>query len=317
MDVLIQPSIQLLTEVARYKKISTLYSLLEISTDWLQLFFLLFLAIFFQNWLIFPILFVLIGARQYALLILLHDAQHSRLSRNRKVNDWLAIWLLAAPFGVFFSKSRLTHLAHHRHLGELHDPDYLLYCTGNPAPKDSAHKLWMHFIYRIFWGKLNSIFSHRTKNSKKTIFSSVKIIEALAIFICQSIIFFGFALFGFPAAYFFLWLLPLVIVANFLNDARIFAEHSNPVVKNGDKGLLISYISNSFERFFLAPHHMNYHAEHHLFPFIPHYYLPEIRKIIRAGSECVHHIEWRRGYLAHFSLYFKSLKVVKQLSEGL
>ena len=43
--------------------------------------------------------FILIASRQYALLILLHDAFHSLLHPTRRVNDFVVSMLVRAPCG--------------------------------------------------------------------------------------------------------------------------------------------------------------------------------------------------------------------------
>ena len=37
-------------------------------------------------------------------------------------------------------------------------------------------------------------------------------------------------------------------------------------------------------RFFLFPHQVAYHIEHHLFPSIPHYHLPEAHRLMRRAG---------------------------------
>lgn len=302
------------SQIYQFRKISTSHAILEILSDWLQIFLLLALFIWAPSWWTFLIVFILLGARQYSLLILLHDAQHSLLSNNRKLNDLIAIWSLAAPFGVIFSKSRLVHIKHHQHLGIAEaDPDFALYCIHEPAPKDSASKLLMHFLRQIIWGKLVRVFlpnSKKAKDPSPNIQSPTisRRMELFAVLICQGIIFLAFVLTGYWHAYFYLWILPLMTVATFLNDARIFSEHSNPQNEESkNRGLLISYISSPIERFFFAPHHMNYHAEHHFFPFIPHHKLPKVREILQTLPEYQRQIQWRRGYLSHLIAYAKSV----------
>lgn len=75
-------------------------------------------------------------------------------------------------------------------------------------------------------------------------------------------------------AYPVLWLLPLVI-AGILDRLRIKAEHL-------PDGAFVSHHSNPVERFFLSPFDMNYHAEHHFNPGIPHYRLRETRASLKA-----------------------------------
>jgi fatty acid desaturase len=36
------------------------------------------------------------------------------------------------------------------------------------------------------------------------------------------------------------------------------------------------------QRFFLFPHHVGYHIEHHLYPAVPHYHLPALHAALMA-----------------------------------
>ncbi len=41
---------------------------------------------------------------------------------------------------------------------------------------------------------------------------------------------------------------------------------------------------NLLGRFFLFPHHVNYHLEHHLYPAVPHYKLPRLHRLLMAKN---------------------------------
>ena len=98
--------------------LSPIRSALELASTWAQLaLFVGFYAVL-QTWWAFCIAFLLVGARQYGLLILLHDASHTLLHSKRKINDRIALWLIAAPCGSSFHNSRRLHLLHHQNLGK-------------------------------------------------------------------------------------------------------------------------------------------------------------------------------------------------------
>jgi len=49
-------------------------------------------------------------------------------------------------------------------------------------------------------------------------------------------------------------------------------------------------IGNALGRALLFPHHVNYHLEHHLYPAVPHYHLPQLHRLLDekgalAGAE--------------------------------
>jgi len=114
----------------------------------------------------------------------------------------------------------------------------------------------------------------------------------------QLILLAAFWLAGSWSTYFTLWLLPLMTLAVLFNGLRAFCDHANLTDHGSDEAhRLVSYISTPIERFFLAPFHMNFHAEHHLFPYVPHYRLPTLRRQLMGSREFAETIQWRRGYL--------------------
>src|SRR5260370_40875040 len=60
-----------------------------------------------------PVLYIVtvafIGARQHALLILMHDGVHYRLFRNRAANEWVAELLLGWPLLISARAYRRNH----------------------------------------------------------------------------------------------------------------------------------------------------------------------------------------------------------------
>ncbi len=78
---------------------------------------------------------VIVGGRQLGLAILMHDAAHGLLSRNRRRNNWLGEWLTGAPVGSDLKAYRAYHLTHHRYTQQDEDPDLIL---SKPFPTSRA-----------------------------------------------------------------------------------------------------------------------------------------------------------------------------------
>ena len=66
-----------------------------------------------------PLAVAIIGARQLGLAILMHDASHSALHGNMKVNDFLGDRLTAGGLVTY----RNYHLGHHKFAQQTEDPD--------------------------------------------------------------------------------------------------------------------------------------------------------------------------------------------------
>lgn len=284
--------------------------LLDIGFGWLQIAAAFVLFYHYQSWWTYILLLLFVSSRQYALLILLHDGQHTLLHPSKAVNRWLSTWLIAAPCGTVFANSQQTHLAHHQFLGDRgRDPDYPLYCSGDPLPKRAVMDLLRLYGGQIAGGKLFSLVAGQSAKSAGasplSMDAMAKLVPVALMQVALLIVLtLGFGWWG----YFALWLLPLATLTVFYNDFRIFCEHSNTDGRCDHADcLMISYIGSPVERFFFAPNHMNYHAEHHLFPYVPHSNLPRLRALIRQCPEYSNAIQWRESYLGHALDYLRHI----------
>lgn len=287
-------------EIRQLARLSPLRSAFELAATWGQIVIAIALCLHFPSPLAYLATFVFVGARQYALLILLHDASHTLLHPRRKINDFIGLWLIAAPCGSTFVNSRASHLKHHRHLGNRdNDPDFFLYCAGLPAKKDSVKAFFWHFTKLVAGGQIiHTLFSMQESKTGRENGSMLSTLRSfLPVVAMQAIILACFAVTGNLHAYFLLWLLPLLTLAVLFNGLRVFCDHAAVNHRDGPASeLMVTYFSNPIERFFLSPFDMNYHAEHHFFPYVPHYNLSRLRELIAQNPEYRGRIQWRRSY---------------------
>ncbi len=272
---------------------------------------------FWTPWL-FLAAFPIIAARQYALLILMHDAFHSLLHPNRRLNDLIGMLLIASPCGSTYWSARTGHLEHHRKLGGEDDPEFFLHSAGPPRDKRTASSFVAHFLRLAAGGQF--LYTHITST---TATEGVSVMgQAAAVFprlllvtAVQTLLLGLFILAGSWTTYFTLWLLPLVTLVVILNGLRAFCDHANLSDEaRGEAARLVSYISSPAERFFLSPFHMNYHAEHHLFPYVPHYRLPALRQRMRIVPPPVvaAAVQWRATYLGFLRAFLVAQARVRQ-----
>jgi fatty acid desaturase len=249
--------------------------------------------------------FVVVATQQYALLILMHDGQHSLLHPRRAINNAISKWAIGALCGAPFARSQAQHLAHHQTLGRADDPAFQFYCHDDPSPKHSASALVAHFARVIVFDRFGySLIGSANTGSRKKVDGTLA--SYGPIILAQGALFAAFAITGAWWAYFVLWALPLATLVSFFDAFRQFAEHAEPTSDDRAGSRLISTRSNFTERLFLAPFGMNYHAEHHMFPFVPHYKLPELSDLIRQSSSG-RAILWRRSYLSSLAIYLRGL----------
>ena len=90
------------------------------------------LVIYFPHPLSYIAVWLIIGGRQLACSIIMHDTGHFALFQSRRLNDFVGKWLGAYPVFSDLMAYRPYHNVHHIHTGTEDDPDLLL-TTGYPA----------------------------------------------------------------------------------------------------------------------------------------------------------------------------------------
>ena len=80
------------------------------------------IAVIWPNIMTLPLAIVIIGSRQHGMAILVHEAAHGVLFSNRKLNDFIGQYILAAPYGGDMFAYRQYHLKHHRYAQSENDP---------------------------------------------------------------------------------------------------------------------------------------------------------------------------------------------------
>src|SRR5262245_41700033 len=83
---------------------------------------------------------VVLGGRQLALAILMHEAAHRTLFENRFLNDVVTDWLCARPIHGHVERYRKHHLKHHAHTATPDDPDLALVEPFPTTRKSLARK---------------------------------------------------------------------------------------------------------------------------------------------------------------------------------
>ena len=79
---------------------------------------------------------------------------------------------------------------------------------------------------------------------------------------------------GYGIEYFVLWILPLVTTLQALLRFRAICEHGAVTDLSSPLTAARTNLVPGWLRWWMFPHHVNFHVEHHLYPSIPHYNLP-------------------------------------------
>lgn len=272
-------------EIAELLKTSDLQGWWTVISTWGFL-FLCFAAVAWRPsvWMILVVL-PLIGGRQLALAVLMHEASHYTLFSSKRLNDLLGQWFCSIPLWLDVYGYRKHHLQHHKYTWRENDPDLGLsknypvtyFSLVRKFLRDlsglSALKSIYGYLLRDF-GMIEFTISdkvtwidQKNRRFKNVIFTGIKNLSPFLFF--HACFFTVFMLAGHPYLYGIWWISFLTFFFLFIR-IRSIAEHaviSNPL---DDFQNTRTTQANGFSRLFVAPIHVNYHLEHHLLMTVPH-----------------------------------------------
>ncbi len=230
---------------------------------------------------------ILIGSRQHALFVLVHEAAHFHISRIKFLNNWFSDLLCAFPLGFDTAIYRDNHLKHHRHLNTDKDPDWIRK-NGRPdwtfptTPKKLALFLPYYVFYKgpIEWAVILFRFSglcsvQRWKSQPLFLSSKVVYYSAIGFGIVHLQILTPFLLY---------WVVPTFFVLPVVGRIRSVAEHFAVTYQN-ELTSSREIHTNPIERFVFAPFNVHYHLSHHLYPQVPFYNLRALhQRLVESGK---------------------------------
>ena len=241
---------------------------------------------------------VVIGVAQHGLFILAHEAAHYRLFSHRGVNDVIGR-MVGMAGGVSMCTYRVTHRLHHNHLYTSEDPDTAIHGGYPRGVKYLWKKLAQDLVglnayktYAYFFGApaLNAVTNRAARPLDDTSAQLRATARAdrwfvVAFHVATPLL--CAAVWGWQGAvwYVVLWALPLVTVLQPVLRLRAICEHgattdfSSPLTAARTNRTWGS-TANWLGRALLFPHHVNYHLEHHLYPAVPHYHLPQLHRLL-------------------------------------
>jgi fatty acid desaturase len=256
-----------------------------------------------EAWWAMALAFLAIGTQQYALAVIEHDGKHGNLLPQRAANDRFTTWALCAPIGLDpnFSRKVSDHNGHHRLLGTPPDPERGLYTAEDKA----TARTWLLYLSGL------STLPKAVGNSlryglRREATPAGRRVDALWPTIAvQAGIFIVLSLTTTWWHYIVFWLAPIYPLVFTARKIRAFCEHAQARVPDAaaDGARLVTFVTNPIERLFFAPMMMGYHAEHHLWPFVPYYNLPALHRLVGPTPL----IEVRRSYLGFLRDYARQL----------
>lgn len=230
---------------------------------------------------LYPFLVVFIGARQHALTVLCHDASHFRYLRGRGWNDAIADLLLAWPVFISVRGFRKFHGDHHRFFAGAKDGNRVLWKThdaqGNSLPE---------WVYPKTRRELAVLLIRRSalltglRWILRGLIGLFVVREPIAVKLARLGFYLGVALVltfaGGWWAFTLLWIVPLCTWHVTIQYIRLIAEHSAVLSDDPDFQGTRTTLPTRLEALLILPRNVGFHLEHHWYPSVPHYRLPEL-----------------------------------------
>lgn len=280
-------------ELRRLSKLSPLRATLSLIQTFSTIVLLVAVALRWTHPAITALVLFCMAGQQHALAILTHQAVHFRMYKVRWQND-LAGRLTGYPLSLAILVQRSVHRLHHNYLYSASDPE-LATMAGYPRGrfylvrkilKDLCGITAVQNYFFLFGSRAKVKKSGlpapapASKDETSPMLRVAALRDKKLALAFHFVLFFGMLAAGHLRDYLLLWLLPLTTLFPLLLRLRGIAEHGavpdTTVLLRATRTTLASPLVC----WFLFPHQMNYHIEHHLYPSIPHYNLPECHRML-------------------------------------
>lgn len=237
-----------------------------------------------------------IGARQLGFAILMHDAAHRALFRDRGWNDWAGNWLCAYPVWADVVPYRPYHLRHHAKNYTADDPDLKL-VEPFPITRESLRRK----IARDLTGRTGLRMARAilrrdlgaSRGRQARSFGGMRNLRG--VLVTNGLLLAALSAAGHPALYL-LWVVAWFTTYQLVTRVRSIAEHAMAPDPGDPLRNTRTTIAAWWERLLVAPNRVNFHLEHHLLMTVPHYNLPRLHALLRERG--VLDRSWvARGYL--------------------
>jgi fatty acid desaturase len=251
------------------------------------------IAGFFPRWWAYA-LCVLLAIRNFNCAAqLVHESDHGTLFRDPRLNRFFGN-VCAYLLGYTRSGHRQAHMDHHLYLNTERDPD-LIFSQPSAPGREILRGLVQDLFFISALKRLLQYFqSDRTtysvspwRNLTPAYFARLAG-AFLPVAVTQLALLALYAVTVGPWAYILLHILPITMLYPVQIRIRSIAEHgfeagSHP---DGPREVWVTRTSrlNPLEKCIVAPFGQYLHYEHHVFPSIPNYNLPEVHRLLLAAG---------------------------------
>lgn len=265
-----------------------------LALDWAVIAAAIALSSYFGEVWLYLLAIAVIAGRMHGLGVLTHEAAHFRFLKNRKMADAIADLLMAWPVMATIEGYRQNHLAHHQHTNTERDPDWA--AKFGTTAFTFPQRAWVMSLnilgYLIAVNSLRDL-AHilpRVARIKQT--ARYRLLRLGYYLGAASLI----TVLGIWKGFLLYWIVPYMTLFLLFLYVRSVAEHFGSMDYEEELGSTRTVVPYWWERCFFAPHNVNYHIEHHLFPGVPYCNLPKLNAALMRdeGYRAKAHIT--RGY---------------------
>ena len=237
----------------------------------------------------------ILAGRQLCLAILMHDASHHSLFKNKWLND-ATDWLCAKPIWNDLHKYHAHHMRHHAKTSLPEDPDLSL-VDGFPITKKSLIRKFTRDITgltgaKFLFGRLLmdlELLEWTVANDQRKIpvgdrnlfdFATTLLKNSSGAILTNAAIYYVLKKAGHAKLY---WLWPIAYITPFPLFIRVrsMAEHAGMQTSHNALTNTRTTKANLIARALVAPIHVNFHQEHHLMASVPYFKLPKMHQLLR------------------------------------
>ena len=238
---------------------------------------------------------VLLGGRQLALAVLMHDAAHGSLFRTRRLNEVFASWACARPVWNDVARYRKHHLAHHAHAGTPLDPDRGLAAPFPVTRASLARKLLRDAFGVTGVQRVLGLLAMDFELIGYTVSTDVQRLprrplrehlragarNLLGVVVTNALLAGALALTGHGWVYL-AWVVAFLTTFGVVIRVRSIAEHACLEASPDPLRNTRTTIAGPLERLLVAPHRVSFHLEHHLLMTVPYFRLPALHELLAA-----------------------------------
>ncbi len=241
---------------------------------------------------------VFLAGRQLGFAALMHDCGHGLLFNDTRLNDHVGQWLCSYPILSDQPRYMAGHQRHHALAGTDRDPDLPNYRSYPISRTSLRRKIVRDLTGQTGWKALKATWRRGKTELHKMPWEGNALVGHAIV---------NGAMFAVLAAtgngwLYLMW--PAAFVTFYMLFARLrqVAEHGAvPDLYDGDPRLntRTTYV-RFWEKWFMAPFHLNYHLEHHFLASVPCYHLESFHRFLKARG-IYEKTEFPKGYVDLFS----------------